>query len=72
MSMNESKDSLEQKKLHSETSRDPCGICKAARLRIGLNFTNLFNVDYFETSRSRLQVYPGERFTVQGTISWQF
>ncbi|NDJ17450.1 TonB-dependent siderophore receptor [Myxacorys almedinensis] len=42
------------------------------RFRVGLNFRNLFNIDYFETSFSRLRVFPGEPFTVQGTISWQF
>jgi iron complex outermembrane recepter protein len=42
------------------------------RLRIGLNFKNLFNVDYFESATSQLNVFPGAPFTVQGTISWQF
>jgi len=44
---------------------------KRDRFRAALNFRNLFNVDYFENV-SRSQVFPGEPFTVQGTISWQF
>jgi iron complex outermembrane receptor protein len=45
---------------------------KRDRFRAALNFRNLFDVDYFETSFSRLRVFPGEPFTVQGTISWEF
>ena len=41
-------------------------------LRLGLNFKNLFNVDYIEVSRTRTTVNPGAPFTVQGTISLQF
>ncbi|MDF5719283.1 MAG: TonB-dependent receptor [Rhizonema sp. PD37] len=41
-------------------------------LRLGLNFKNLFNVDYIEASRTRTTVNPGAPFTVQGTISWEF
>lgn len=42
------------------------------QFRAALNFRNLFDVDYFESAESRLRVYPGEPFTVQGTISWEF
>ncbi|MCL6753279.1 TonB-dependent siderophore receptor [Nostoc sp. CCCryo 231-06] len=42
------------------------------RFRAALNFRNLFNVDYFESAFNILRVNPGEPFTVQGTISWQF
>ncbi len=42
------------------------------QFRVGLNIRNLFDIDYFETSFGRLRVFPGEPFTVQGTISWQF
>ncbi|MEH2275545.1 MAG: TonB-dependent siderophore receptor [Nostoc sp.] len=45
---------------------------KRDNFRAALNFRNLFNVDYFESAQSRLRVYPGEPFTVQGTISWEF
>ncbi|MEH2182392.1 TonB-dependent receptor [Nostoc sp.] len=41
-------------------------------LSLGLNFKNLFNIDYIEASRTRTTVNPGAPFTVQGTISWQF
>lgn len=42
------------------------------RFRAALNFRNLFDVDYFDSAASRLRVYPGEPFTVQGTISREF
>ncbi|WP_202924966.1 TonB-dependent siderophore receptor [Myxacorys almedinensis] len=42
------------------------------RLRASLNFQNLFNVDYFQSSYGELEVFPGEPFTVQGKISWEF
>ncbi len=45
---------------------------KQGQLRAAVNFRNLFNVDYFESSSGLSEVYPGEPFTVQGTISWQF
>ncbi|WP_335113824.1 TonB-dependent siderophore receptor [Nostoc sp.] len=45
---------------------------KQGQLGAQLNFRNLFDVDYFESARSILRVYPGEPFTVQGTISWEF
>ncbi|MEH1840807.1 MAG: TonB-dependent siderophore receptor [Nostoc sp.] len=45
---------------------------KRNNFRAALNFRNLFNVDYFESAQSTLRVYPGEPFTVQGTISWEF
>jgi iron complex outermembrane receptor protein len=45
---------------------------KRDQFRMSLNFKNLFNVDYFETALNRTRVYPGEPFTVQGTISLQF
>lgn len=40
--------------------------------RAALNFQNLFNTEYFETSESRLRVYPGAPRTVKFTLGWQF
>ena len=45
---------------------------KRDRFRAAINFNNLFNVDYFESALNRVNVYPGEPFVVQGTVSWQF
>ncbi|AFZ30913.1 TonB-dependent siderophore receptor [Gloeocapsa sp. PCC 7428] len=42
------------------------------QFRAALNFTNLFNVDYFESADSDFQVIVGRPFTVRGTISWEF
>ncbi|MDM9380814.1 TonB-dependent siderophore receptor [Chlorogloeopsis sp. ULAP01] len=45
---------------------------KRGQFRAGINFRNLFNVDYFESAQNRNRVFYGDPFTVQGTISWQF
>ena len=42
------------------------------RFRIGLNFKNLFDVEYFERTYFGGRVGYGQPFTVQGTVSWQF
>ncbi|MDZ8031000.1 TonB-dependent siderophore receptor [Nostoc sp. DedSLP04] len=41
------------------------------RFRVGLNFKNLFDVEYFENTYFGDRVGYGQPFTVQGTISWQ-
>jgi iron complex outermembrane recepter protein len=41
------------------------------RFRAALNFKNLFDIDYFESSLGN-RVYYGQPFTVQGAISWKF
>ncbi|MEH2201680.1 MAG: TonB-dependent siderophore receptor [Nostoc sp.] len=57
--------------LPSYVRTDAAIFYKQGQLRAQLNFRNLFDVDYFESARSLLRVYPGEPFTVQGTISWE-
>ncbi|MCC5601445.1 TonB-dependent receptor [Nostoc sp. CHAB 5714] len=42
------------------------------RFRIGLNFKNLFDVEYFELGYFGGRVDYGQPFTVQGTVSFQF
>ncbi|NEQ20626.1 MAG: TonB-dependent siderophore receptor [Microcoleus sp. SIO2G3] len=42
------------------------------RFSAALNFKNLFDVDYFSNALNQFRLYPGEPFTVQATISWQF
>ncbi|MDZ8110286.1 MAG: TonB-dependent siderophore receptor [Nostoc sp. DedQUE12a] len=42
------------------------------RFRIGLNFKNLFDTEYFENTYFGGRVGYGQPFTVQGTVSWQF
>ncbi|MEH2206147.1 MAG: TonB-dependent siderophore receptor [Nostoc sp.] len=44
---------------------------KRDRFRAALNFKNLFDIDYFESSLGN-RVYYGQPFTVQGTVSFQF
>ncbi|MBD0386603.1 MAG: TonB-dependent receptor, partial [Nostoc sp. C3-bin3] len=44
---------------------------KQENWRLGLNFRNLFNETYYETSQSRNIIYPGAPFTVIGSFSIQ-
>ncbi|MEH2182609.1 TonB-dependent siderophore receptor [Nostoc sp.] len=59
-------------KLPSYFTTDAAIFYKRGQLRTQLNFKNLFDVDYFDTALNDLRVFPGEPFTVQGTISWEF
>ncbi|MEH2464124.1 MAG: TonB-dependent receptor [Nostoc sp.] len=46
---------------------------KYRQLRAQLNFINLFNIDYFETTGGQItRVVPGSPFMVEGRISWEF
>ncbi len=45
---------------------------KRDQLRVGLNFYNLFGIDYFVSAESPLRVFPGELFSVRGIFSWTF
>jgi iron complex outermembrane receptor protein len=40
--------------------------------QVGLNFKNLFDLEYFEAARNRDNVFPGEPFTILGTVSVNF
>ncbi|MEH2084958.1 MAG: TonB-dependent siderophore receptor [Nostoc sp.] len=42
------------------------------KLRVAVNFRNLFDTTYFENSFGRARIFYGEPFAVQGTISWEF
>ncbi|MEH1845502.1 MAG: TonB-dependent receptor [Nostoc sp.] len=59
-------------KLGSYLRTDASIFYRRNNLRLGLNFKNLFNVNYIEASQTRNFVTPGAPFTVQGTISWEF
>ncbi|MEM1291725.1 MAG: TonB-dependent siderophore receptor [Cyanobacteria bacterium P01_H01_bin.162] len=37
-----------------------------------INFKNLFDVDYFSNSINQFRLYPGEPFSVQASVSWEF
>lgn len=41
-------------------------------VRLGLNFRNLFDIDYFEGAGDRLGAYPGDPFTVIGSFAVTF
>lgn len=40
--------------------------------KLGLNFKNLFNVDYIEVGQNRTFIAPGAPFTVVGSFSVEF
>ncbi len=42
------------------------------RFSAAITFKNLFDVDYYSNALNRFRLYPGEPFTVQATVSWQF
>lgn len=42
------------------------------RFRAALNFTNLFDVGYFESGDSENEIVYGQPFTVRATLSWEF
>ncbi|MBN3942870.1 MAG: TonB-dependent receptor [Nostoc sp. NMS9] len=40
--------------------------------KLGLNFNNLFNVNYIDVGQNRTSITPGEPFTVVGSLSVEF
>ncbi|WP_138502814.1 TonB-dependent siderophore receptor [Nostoc sp. PA-18-2419] len=65
-------DTLNTFQLPSYLRTDAAIFYKRNRFRAALNFRNLFDVDYFETSFNRYRVFYGDPLTVQGTISFEF
>ena len=60
-------------KLPSYLLGDAAIYYRTGNLRAGLNFKNIFNVNYIRSSSSfRESVYPGDPFTVLGTVSIEF
>ncbi|MBF2058139.1 MAG: TonB-dependent siderophore receptor [Cyanobacterium sp. T60_A2020_053] len=41
------------------------------RFRAGLNFRNLFNIEYYESAFNINRVFPGAPFEIQATVSWR-
>lgn len=64
-------DTLNTFQLPSYLRTDAAIFYKRDRFRAALNFRNLFDVDYFETSLNEFRVFRGDPLTVQGTISWE-
>lgn len=64
-------DTLNTFELPSYLRTDAAIFYKRNRFRAALNFRNLFDVDYFETSLNRNRVFYGDPLTVQGTISFE-
>ncbi|WP_292865621.1 TonB-dependent siderophore receptor [Nostoc sp. LPT] len=64
-------DTLNTFQLPSYLRTDAAIFYKRHRFRAALNFRNLFDVDYFDTSFNRFRVFRGDPLTVQGTISFE-
>jgi iron complex outermembrane recepter protein len=45
---------------------------RRGNFRAALNFKNLFDIEYFETSSGPLNVFPGDPLTVSLNVSWEF
>ncbi|NJR69832.1 MAG: TonB-dependent siderophore receptor [Synechococcales cyanobacterium CRU_2_2] len=58
--------------LPSYTRTDASIFYRRDRLTAQLNFKNLLNTRYFESSRDAFRVNPGPPFSIQGTLSWKF
>jgi iron complex outermembrane recepter protein len=59
-------------RLPSHLTADAAIFYKRNDFRAGLNFKNIFNTEYFESSFSNLRVSYGAPLTVQGTLGWEF
>ncbi|MFW9261388.1 TonB-dependent siderophore receptor [Nostoc sp. CALU 546] len=57
--------------LPSYVRTDAAIFYKQDRFRAALNFKNIFNIDYWDSALNRANVYPGDPFIVQGTVSFQ-
>ena len=58
--------------LNSYLRTDASVFYRRDRWRAGLNFRNIFDVDYFESGTGTLRARPGEPFTVLGSLSVTF
>ena len=58
--------------LPSYTRTDAAIFYERGRFRTALNFRNLFDLEYFEAADNDLEVFPGEPFTVVGSVSYEF
>ncbi|VEP12975.1 hypothetical protein H1P_1740020 [Hyella patelloides LEGE 07179] len=56
----------------SYTRTDAVIFYERGKLRTSVNFRNLFDIDYFEFAQNDLRVFPGDPFTVVGSISLEF
>ena len=58
--------------LPSYTRTDAAIFYERGKFKTALNFRNLFDIDYFEAADNDLEVYPGDPFTVVGSVSIEF
>ena len=58
--------------LPSYTRTDAAIFYERGKFRTALNFRNLFDIDYFEAADNDLEVYPGDPFTVVGSLAYKF
>ena len=58
--------------LPSYTRTDTAIFYERGKFKTAVNFRNLFDIDYFEAADNDLEVYPGDPFTVVGSVSYKF
>ena len=58
--------------LPSYTRTDAAIFYQRGKFRTALNFRNLFDIDYFEAADNDLEVFPGDPFTILGSVSVEF
>jgi iron complex outermembrane receptor protein len=59
-------------KLDSYLRTDASIFYRRNNWKLGINFKNLFNVDYIESSYDRNEVHPGAPTAVVGSLSVEF
>ena len=58
--------------LYDLTRTDAAIFYQRGKFRTALNFRNLFDIDYFEAADNDLEVFPGDPFTILGSVSVEF
>ncbi len=58
--------------LPSYTRTDAAIFYERGQFKTALNFRNLFDIDYFEAADNDLEVFPGDPFTIVGSVSYKF
>ncbi|MEH2030836.1 MAG: hypothetical protein V7K67_14390 [Nostoc sp.] len=57
--------------LPSYVTTDAAVYYRANKLQLGLNFKNIFDTVYYQSGDTSL-VYPGDPFSVEATVKYQF
>lgn len=58
--------------LPSYTRTDAAIFYERGKFKTALNFRNLFDIDYFEAADNDLEVFPGDPFSIVGSVTVEF